>query len=61
MDDLIATGGTALACAQLVFDNLDIKKNILIQAVINLPELSGSDLIKASGYSVQTLIEFSGT
>jgi|TARA_B110000967_G_scaffold62790_1_gene64580 adenine phosphoribosyltransferase len=62
MDDLIATGGTALACAQLVHENFGVlKKNILIQAVINLPELSGSDLIKASGYSVQTLIEFSGT
>ena len=62
MDDLIATGGTALACAELVHENFGVlKKNILIQAVINLPELSGSDLIKASGYSVQTLIEFSGT
>ncbi|OUU02797.1 MAG: hypothetical protein CBB92_02455 [Flammeovirgaceae bacterium TMED32] len=58
LDDLMATGGTALAFAQLIHENFDVLKNILRQAVINLPELSRSDLIKARCYLVENLIEF---
>lgn len=61
LDDLIATGGTALACGQLVHENFRVEKeNILIQAVINLSDLNGSTMIKRSGYQVQTLIQFAG-
>ena len=61
VDDLIATGGTALACADLVHENWKIpKKNILILSVIDLPDLNGSTLIKEQGYNVKTLIEFEG-
>lgn len=61
VDDLIATGGTALACADLIHENWNIpKEDILILAIIDLPDLKGSDLIKEQGYNVGTLIEFEG-
>lgn len=61
IDDLIATGGTALACADLIHENWNIpKENILILAVIDLPDLRGSAIIKSKGYNVETLIEFDG-
>ena len=61
IDDLIATGGTALACADLIHENWKIpKKNILILAVIDLPDLGGSNLIREHGYNISTLIEFEG-
>ena len=61
IDDLIATGGTALACADLIHENWRIpKENILVLAVIYLPDLKGSKTIKAHGYKVKTLIEYKG-
>ncbi len=61
VDDLIATGGTALACADLVHENWNIpKEDILILAVIDLPDLGGSNLIKEQGYNVKTLVDFEG-
>lgn len=61
VDDLIATGGTALACADLIHQHWNIpKENIQILAVIDLPDLGGSAIIKDSGYNVKTLIEFEG-
>jgi adenine phosphoribosyltransferase len=61
IDDLIATGGTAITCADLIHENFKIpKKNILILAVIDLPNLGGSAIIKQSGYDVRTLTEFEG-
>ena len=61
IDDLIATGGTALACANLIHENWNIpKENILILSVIDLPALGGSQLIKDQGYNVETLIDFEG-
>ena len=59
IDDLIATGGTALACADLIHENWNIpKENILILAVIDLPKLGGSAIIQSKGYNVETLVEF---
>ena len=59
VDDLIATGGTALACANLIHESFSVpKENILIVAVIDLPDLKGSELIREHGYKVNTLIEF---
>lgn len=61
VDDLIATGGTALACAELVHANWNVpKENILVVAVINLTDLGGSAKIVAKGYKVRTLIEYEG-
>ncbi len=61
IDDLIATGGTALACADLIHENWNIpKENILILAVIDLPDLKGSAIIKERGYNVEALVEFEG-
>ena len=56
VDDLVATGGTAIACADLIHENWNIpKENILILAVIDLPDLKGSELIKAVSYTHLTL------
>lgn len=61
VDDLIATGGTALACADLIHENFNIpKEDILILAVIDLPDLGGSAIIKQNGYDVKTLVDFEG-
>ena len=59
VDDLVATGGTAIACAELLTENFDIKEsNILILSVIDLPDLGGSKLIKDMGYNIETLISY---
>ncbi len=59
VDDLVATGGTAIACAELLTENFKIQKsNILILGVIDLPELGGSDLIVKDGYNIQTLVSY---
>lgn len=61
VDDLIATGGTALACADLIHEHWQIpKENIQILAVIDLPDLGGSAIIRDNGYNVVTLTEFEG-
>ena len=58
-DDLIATGGTALAAAQLVRRT----GGVVTQArfVIDLPELGGAEALRAEGIAVESLIEFAGT
>jgi adenine phosphoribosyltransferase len=62
IDDLIATGGTAIACADILYNAFDVpKENILILAVIDLPNLKGSAIIHEQGYNVKTLVEFEGT
>lgn len=61
VDDLIATGGTAIATADLIHENWNIpKENILILAVIDLHDLGGSAIIREQGYHVEYLMEFEG-
>ena len=59
VDDLVATGGTAIACAELLTENFNIEKSdILILCIIDLPELGGSKLIKDQGYNIETLVAY---
>lgn len=61
IDDLIATGGTAIACADLVHENFDIpRKNIKVCAVIDLPDVEGSTKIKDRGYAVDSIVQYEG-
>lgn len=59
VDDLIATGGTLLAAAQLF---ASIGGDVVgVAAVIDLPELGGSAKLHSAGFDVHTLCEFSET
>jgi adenine phosphoribosyltransferase len=58
VDDLIATGGTALAAIQLL---KDAGAEIVAAAfVIDLPELGGAARLRAAGVPVSTLVAFEG-
>ena len=57
IDDLLATGGTAIASVDLVkmFDN----KNIVGAGfIINLPKLKGDQKLKKLGIKTHSLMEF---
>ena len=58
VDDLIATGGTALACAEL----LRQAGAHVVGAVfaIDLPDLGGADRLRTAGVRVDSLMAFSG-
>jgi adenine phosphoribosyltransferase len=57
-DDLIATGGTACAAAELLRRlGADVVAAIF---VIDLPELGGADKLRAMGVPVKVLVEFEG-
>lgn len=59
VDDLVATGGTAIACAELLTENFNIlESNILILTIIDLPELGGSSLIKEKGFKIETIVDY---
>ena len=58
IDDLIATGGTAEAAANLVEISNGTVAGFIF--VINLFDLPGDKLLKDKGYSTQSLIEFPG-
>ena len=59
IDDLVATGGTAIACAELLTENFNVEKSdILILCIIDLPELGGSNLIREQGYNIETLVSY---
>jgi len=61
VDDLIATGGTAKALASLICQCWKVpKENILILAVIDLPDLGGRAIMESEGFNVKTLVEFQG-
>ncbi|MBS1239424.1 MAG: adenine phosphoribosyltransferase, partial [Proteobacteria bacterium] len=58
VDDLIATGGTALAAAQLLRQAGAVVDRALF--VIDLPDLGGAKLLRANGIEVEALMEFEG-
>jgi adenine phosphoribosyltransferase len=58
VDDLIATGGTALAAIKLL--ERAGAKVVGCSFVIDLPELGGSEKIRALGKEVKTLVSFEG-
>ncbi len=58
IDDLIATGGTAEAAAQIIEMSGGQIAGFLF--VINLFDLGGCDKLKKKGYKVENLIEFPG-
>jgi adenine phosphoribosyltransferase len=61
IDDLIATGGTAIACADLVHENFNVpKENITVLAIIDLTDLGGFAKIVAQGYNAGALIDYEG-
>ena len=58
VDDLLATGGTALAAAALIEK---LGGDIVEMAfIVDLPEVGGQEKIKAKGYKMFTLVEFEG-
>ena len=58
VDDLVATGGTAEAAAQLVEKSGGKVAGFLF--VINLFDLNGSENLRKKDYNVENLIEFPG-
>jgi adenine phosphoribosyltransferase len=58
VDDLIATGGTAIAAVELLRKGgADI---VGAAFVVDLPELGGAARLKASGVEVSSLVAFEG-
>lgn len=58
IDDLIATGGTMMAGRKLL-ERLGAEV-IEGAAIVDLPELGGSDKLRASGLKLFTLVDFAG-
>ena len=58
VDDLIATGGTALAAIALIEQLGGVVCGVA--AIIDLPDLGGSDRIRALGQEVHALCAFAG-
>ena len=58
IDDLLATGGTALAAAQLI----EKLKGVIIECafIVDLPEVGGKKKLEKAGYKLFTLVEFEG-
>jgi len=58
VDDLIATGGTALAAVQLLREaGAEV---VAIGAVVDLPELGGAARLREAGITVSALVRFEG-
>ena len=58
VDDLIATGGTALAGAELLRKAGAVVDHALF--VIDLPELGGADALRAAAVEPRSLVDFPG-
>ena len=57
IDDLLATGGTAIAAIELI-NKFKNKKIVGAGFIINLPELKGEKKLKSMGIKIHSLIEF---
>jgi adenine phosphoribosyltransferase len=58
IDDLIATGGTMMAGRRLLEKlGAEVMEGA---AIVDLPELGGSDRLRASGLKLFTLLNFAG-
>jgi adenine phosphoribosyltransferase len=58
VDDLIATGGTALAGTELLRQAGAVVDHALF--VIDLPDLGGADALRAAGVEAEALVDFPG-
>ena len=58
VDDLIATGGTALASVELLRQAGAVVEHALF--VIDLPDLGGADKLRGAGITVSALMDFEG-
>jgi adenine phosphoribosyltransferase len=58
VDDLIATGGTALAAVQLL--RAADAEIVAAAFVVDLPELGGAERLRSAGVPVSTLVAFEG-
>jgi adenine phosphoribosyltransferase len=58
VDDLLATGGTALAAAALVEKVGGVVAGMTF--IVNLPDIGGEKKILEKGYSIYSLTEFEG-
>ena len=57
IDDLLATGGTALAAIELI-NKFDNKKIVGAGFIINLPNLKGDKKLSERGIKIHSLMEF---
>jgi len=57
IDDLLATGGTAMAALDLV-DMFENKNIIGAGFIINLPDLKGDTVLKKRGIKIHSLMDF---
>ena len=57
IDDLLATGGTALAAIELI-EKFENKKIVGAGFIINLPELKGYKKLRDKGIKIHSLMEF---
>jgi adenine phosphoribosyltransferase len=58
VDDLVATGGTAIAAIELL--HRSGAELVAATFVIDLPELGGAERLRHRGIKVHTLIAFEG-
>jgi adenine phosphoribosyltransferase len=58
VDDLLATGGTAAAAAQLI-EKLEAEVAEMA-FIVNLPDIGGAKLLKDKGYNLHYLCDFEG-
>ena len=57
IDDLLATGGTAIAAIELI-NNFENKNIIGAGFIINLPDLNGEQKLKEKGIKIHSIMEF---
>ena len=57
IDDLLATGGTALAAIELI-EKFENKKIVGAGFIINLPKLKGDKKLRDKGIKIHSLMEF---